>query len=374
MARVTIVGPAHPFRGGLAAFNHRLYQALEALGHQVDIITFTVQYPRLLFPGVTQYADQPAPAGITIVRRLHSLWPLSWWQVGNYLRRQAPDVIVFKFWMPFMAPAFGTVARIAKRNRHSRVVAILDNVLPHERHVGDAWLARYFLSSCDRFIAMSDSVKAAAQQLCRHKPIVKQQHPLYDHYGPPVDRLMARQYLGLDPKNRYVLFFGFVRKYKGLDILMEAMSDARFQGTNIQLLVAGEFYEPRSAYDPWFQREAVRQRVVLHDRYIDDHMVPYYFSACDVVVLPYRSATQSGIIQLAYYYGLPVVATRTGGLSEMIEDGTSGLLTEPDPQALASTLLLVFEQDLVKSLSEGVCLVRQRYDWEAFARCVVANY
>ncbi len=373
MAHVTIVGPAHPFRGGIAAFNHRLYRSLEALGHRVEIITFTVQYPRVLFPGVTQYSDQLAPEGMSITRRLHSMWPLSWWQVGNHLRRTAPDVIVFKFWMPFMAPAFGTVARIARWNHHSRVVAILDNVMPHERHVGDAWLARYFLRSCDRLIAMSDSVKAEAHQLCGNKPIVKQHHPLYDHYGPPIDRLKAQQHLGLDPKNRYVLFFGFIRKYKGLDILLEAMSDARFQGTNIQLLIAGEFYEPRSVYDPWLQHEAIRQRVVLHDRYIEDHEVPFYFSACDVVVLPYRSATQSGIIQLAYYYGLPVVATRTGGLSEMIEDGQSGLLTESEPKALANTILLVFEQDRIKSLSEGVCTIRQRYDWETFARSVMAN-
>ncbi|MBX6381316.1 MAG: glycosyltransferase, partial [Thermoflavifilum aggregans] len=324
MASIGIIGTAYPFRGGLAAYNERLARAFQQMPvqagetpHQLMIYTFTVQYPAILFPGKTQYAEGPAPADLQIIRCIHSLNPVNWMRTGNFISQQKHDLIIVKYWLPFMAPCLGTIMRMIRRNHHTRIICILDNVIPHEHHVLDEALTRYFLKPVDAFVAMSQQVLHDLRHFTQ-KPARLVPHPVYDVYGTVVDKITACQQLGLDPQKRYALFFGFIRAYKGLDLLLQAFAEASVRELkDVQLIVAGEFYESPDSYLRLIQQLQLQDRVILHTHFIRDEEVKYYFSAADVVIQPYRSATQSGITQIAYHFEKPMIVTRVGGLSEM---------------------------------------------------------
>ncbi|RZK93957.1 MAG: glycosyltransferase, partial [Hymenobacter sp.] len=316
---VVIIGPAYPLRGGLATYDERLARAFQAAGDQVRIVTFSLQYPDFLFPGQTQFSTEPGPTDIDIEVSLNSVNPLTWWQVGRKLRRERPDLVIFRFWLPFMGPALGTVARLVRGNGHTRVVAITDNVIPHEKRPGDEPLTRYFLSACDGFVTMSRSVLTDLQRLGfgRH-PALYRPHPLYDNFGPVKPKAIALAALGLGPEWHYVLFFGFIRAYKGLDVLLEAMADARVAALPVKLLVAGEFYEDAAPYEALIQKYHLENRLVRATDFIPNEQVANYFSAADMVMQPYKNATQSGVSQVAYHFGRPMLVTNVGGLAELI--------------------------------------------------------
>lgn len=371
MARITLIGPAYPYRGGLAAFNERLTIAFRDGGHEADLLTFTVQYPSLLFPGRSQVSNRPRPE-IPIQRRVHSLNPLNWFQVGLHLRKQRPDVLIFKFWLPFMAPCFGTIARLARANRHTCVAGILDNVIPHEHRPGDRQLTGYFLNSCDRLFVMSEQVRADLKHFRVSASVQKLFHPSYD-YGPPVSREVALKHLGLETDYRYALFFGFIRPYKGLDLLLQAMAEEGLKDGQLKLLVAGEFYEPSQPYFALVRRLGLEHCVIFHDRFIEDDQVASYFCGCDFVVLPYREATQSGIAQIAFRYGRPVIATRVGGLPEVIDNGATGLIAEASPASLAAAMLRLLHPETLQRMTEAVSRRHRADEWQRFARELLAS-
>ncbi|MCS6917076.1 MAG: glycosyltransferase [Chitinophagales bacterium] len=365
MATITLVGTAYPYRGGLAAFNERLVAAWRQQGHNARILTFTVQYPRWLFPGRSQFSPRPKP-DLPIERAVHSFNPINWIQVGRRLRRERPDLVVFKFWLPFMGPCFGTIARMAQQNGVTRIAAILDNVIPHERRFADVALTRYFLKSCHCLAVMSDQVLADLNQLAVDQKVIRLFHPPYD-YGPAVDPLQAQHRLGLEPGFCYALFFGFIRRYKGLDLLLQAMADARLSRSKLKLIVAGEFYDAEQPYFDLVARLGLSEQVIFHNHFIADELVPLYFSACDFVVLPYREATQSGIAQIAFQYHKPVMATAVGGLPEVVISGQTGLIASPEPAALAQTLVLMLDDEMRKGLAARIHERQQHSGWQAFA-------
>ena len=252
MSKVIIIGPAHPLRGGLASFNQRLAREFIDQGHNCSIYSFSLQYPSFLFPGKTQFTDEPAPEGISIHSVINSVNPLNWITMGNRLRKENADLIVVRFWLPFMGPALGTILRQVKKNKHTRIICIADNVIPHEKRPGDRPFTKYFLKACDGFITMSEKVMSDLHQFEKSKPAQLVTHPLYDNFGPPINKMEAREHLGLPQEQKIVLFFGFIRQYKGLDLLLEAMKEL----DNIKLLVAGEFYEDDKPY-----KEKIKQRV-----------------------------------------------------------------------------------------------------------------
>ncbi|HEY8397695.1 MAG TPA: glycosyltransferase, partial [Flavihumibacter sp.] len=308
---IVILGPAHPFRGGgITTFNERLARGLQESGHQVEIVNFTVQYPSFLFPGKTQISQETAPKDLRISRRLHSMNPVSWYQTGRYIRKKKPDLVIVRYWLPFMGPAFGTVLRQAKKNRHTRVIAITDNVRPHEKRIGDEAFTRYFVKPCDGFITMSARVEQDLNDFVSAKPVLRLRHPLYDNFGEILPKSEARKTLGLDPDKKWVLFFGFIRAYKGLDILLNAIS--RVHDPAIQFLVAGEFYEEARPYRELIRSLKIEDRVKIVADFIPNDAVKQYFSAADLVVQPYRNATQSGVTPLAYHFEIPMVVTRVG--------------------------------------------------------------
>ena len=365
--KVVILGTAWPYRGGLAAFNERLAREYQQHGHEVEIVTFTLQYPSFLFPGKTQYSDEPAPEGLKITRMLNAVNPFSWLRTGLYIRRQRPDLLLTKFWLPFMAPALGTVNRVAKR-KGMRRVSILDNLVPHEKRPGDKLFAKYFVRSVDGMVAMSRSVLADADLFDpRHlKPRTFCPHPLYDHYGKMMPADEARKAIGLPAEGRYVLFFGFIREYKGLDLLLKAMADERLEKMGVKLLVAGEFYGDPKPYHDLIGRLDIGSRVALHTDFIPDSEVNRYFCAADLVAQPYKSATQSGVTQIAFHFEKPMLVTNVGGLPEIVPEGKVGFVVEPDAQQIADALVRYYTEDWAARLTEGCREEKKKYAWSKF--------
>ena len=369
--KIIILGTAYPYRGGLSAFNERLARQYMAEGHEVEIVTFTLQYPNFLFPGKTQYSDEPAPADLRIRRMLNAVNPFTWFKTGRYIRRQRPDLVVTKFWLPFMAPALGTANRVAKR-KGTRRIAILDNLVPHEKRPGDSIFARYFVKSIDGMVAMSRSVLADADLFDpkRRKARTFCPHPLYDHYGETLTRQEALDLLGLRTSQRYVLFSGFIRDYKGLDLLLQAMADERMEPLGVKLIVAGEFYGDPKPYHDLIARLDLSSRVAMHTDFIPDHEVNRYFCAADLVAQPYKTATQSGVTQIAFHFERPMLVTNVGGLPEIVPDGKVGFVVEPQAQAIADAIVRYFSEDWQQRLTEGVRQEKQKYLWTNMTQAI----
>jgi glycosyltransferase involved in cell wall biosynthesis len=371
--KVVILGTAWPYRGGIAAFNERLARQYQAEGHDVEVVTFTLQYPSFLFPGKTQYSDEPAPASLSIRRMLNAVNPFSWLRTGWHIRRRRPDLLIVPFWLPFMAPALGTAMRCARR-KGTRRISVIHNLIPHEHRMGDSLFARYFVRSCDGFVTLSRSVLADIDRFDpkQRRPRTYSPHPVYDHYGSALPAAEARRLVGLPAEGRYVLFFGFIRDYKGLDLLLEAMADERLEKMGVRLVVAGEFYGDPKPYHNQIARLDIGSRVALHTDFIPDHEVNRYFCAADLVVQPYKSATQSGVSQIAYHFEKPMVVTRVGGLPEIVPDGRCGFVVDPEPQAIADAIVRYFEEGWHDRLVEGVRAERAKYGWDRMTAAITS--
>jgi glycosyltransferase involved in cell wall biosynthesis len=368
MARVVIMGPAHPLRGGLATFNQRLAQEFINEGHSCEIISFSLQYPSLLFPGKTQFSNDPPPKGIRILSLINSVNPVNWFNTGKFLKKEKPDVIVVRFWIPFMGAALGTILRKVKKNCHTKIVCIADNIIPHEARPGDKALTKYFLKACDSFITMSEKVMEDLKQFQPNKPAMLVRHPLYDSFGEKMSKAEARKHLSLGESDKIILFFGFIRKYKGLDILLKALAEP---GTdrNIRLLVAGEFYEDAQPYFDLVKQLQLEDRVIMQNKFIPDAEVSYYLSAADCVVQPYRNATQSGVTPLAYHFEKPMIVTNVGGLPDLVPDNKAGLVCEPDPASVAAAIRRFYqlgEDYFIPHLRNE----KSKYSWSNLTRAV----
>lgn len=369
--KIGIVGPAYPLRGGLADFDERFARELQAMGHEVVLYSYALQYPSFLFPGRTQYTDAPPPADLKIHTLINSVNPFNWLKTGNHIRKDRPDLLVIRYWLPFMGPALGTILRRVKKNRHTRILTIADNILPHEKRPGDKAFTHYFIRPVDRFVTMSEEVMNDLQKIS-NRPALRLHHPLYDNYGLPVDRAIALQRLNLPADKKYLLFFGFIRKYKGLDLLLEALADPRLKDQDVRLIIAGEYYGDKERYEQIIQEKNLQDRVHLFTDFIPNDEVPLYFSAADVVVLPYRSATQSGITQVAYYFERPMIATRVGGLPEAVPEGKTGLLCEPEPASIADAIARFLEPGSLPDVAAHLQAEKEKYSWRSFATQLLA--
>jgi len=368
--KVVIIGPAYPLRGGLATYNERLARAFRGVGDEVRLVTFSLQYPNFLFPGQTQFSTEAGPADLTIEVSINSVNPWTWWRVGEKLRRERPDLVVFRFWLPFMGPALGTIARCVARNRHTRVVAITDNVIPHEKRPGDRPLTRYFLAACHGFVTMSRSVLADLRRLHFKQPALYRPHPLYDNFGPLKPKAAALQALSLNPKFSYLLFFGFIRAYKGLDIMLEAFADPRLVALPVKLIVAGEYYEDAAPYEELIQRHNLESRLVRATDFIPNERVVDYFCAADLIVQPYKNATQSGVSQIAYHFERPMLVTDVGGLAELIPDGEVGYVVPPKPQAIADALVDFYQNQREAEFTAGVQERKKEFSWSEMVKAL----
>ncbi|KAA9327269.1 glycosyltransferase [Hymenobacter busanensis] len=371
--RVVIIGPAYPLRGGLATYNERLARAFRAAGDEVHLVTFSLQYPDFLFPGQTQFSTEPGPADLSIDVSINSVNPFTWLKVGRQLRRERPDLVIFRFWLPFMGPALGTIARLVRGNGHTRVVAITDNVIPHEKRPGDRPLTRYFLGACHGFVTMSRAVLADLRRLHFRQPAQYQPHPLYDNFGPIRPQAEALRTLGLDPAYRYLLFFGFIRAYKGLDVLLEAFADERLRELPLKLIVAGEYYEDAAPYEALIRQHNLEHRLVRATDFIPNERVADYFCAADLIVQPYKNATQSGVSQIAYHFERPMLVTDVGGLAELIPDGEVGYVVPPTPWAIADALAdFATHPERQAHFEEGTRRYKQQFSWSEMVKALKA--
>lgn len=363
MSKILIVGPAYPLRGGLATYNERLAREFKAMGHQCDILSFSLQYPSLLFPGKTQFSTDPAPADLNILTEINSVNPFNWISVGQKIKKEKYDIVIFRYWMSFMAPALGTIARIIKGNKQTRILAITDNIIPHERKFFDTPFTRYFLSACDGFLTMSHSVLGQLKQHNQYKPARYVAHPMYDMFGPETGKQEARKILGLAPNQKYLLFFGFIRKYKGLHLLLEALADERIKQLGCKLIVAGEFYEDAQPYLDQIKELGLTDAVILSNDFIPNSEVSTYFCAADVVVQTYLNATQSGVTQIAYYYNKPMIVTNVGGLAELIPDNKVGYIVTVDKTAVADAILRFYNEERESYFIENLNIEKQKFTW-----------
>ena len=371
---IIIIGPAYPLRGGgMASFNERLAKAFQEEGHKVSIYTFSLQYPSFLFPGTSQYSTEAAPAGLDIKVLINSINPFNWIKIGRRLKKERPDIIVVRFWLPFMGPCFGTILRIAKKNRHSKVVCIADNVIPHEKRFGDKPFTKYFIKPVDAFITMSEKVLHDLRTFT-NAPAKYVAHPLYDNFGEKIPQAEARKNTGVAQKDFVLLFFGFIRKYKGLDILLEAMQLLKNSSTpipDLKLMIAGEFYDDRKVYEDQIAALGIRDQLILRTEFIADKDIKDYLCSANVVIQPYRNATQSGVTPLAYHFEIPMIVTNVGGLPALVPDGKAGLIAEPTAASLAEKITQYYktgEAHFLPFLREE----KKKYSWQVMTQEIVS--
>jgi D-inositol-3-phosphate glycosyltransferase len=372
LSRYIIIGPAYPLRGGIANFNEALCRSMVRGGDDADIISFSLQYPGFLFPGTTQFAEgDPVPEDIKIDTLLNSVNPLSWFSTAREVVLRRPERVFIRYWLPFMAPCLGTVARrIRKALPSTRIVAIADNVIPHESRPGDKQLTRYFIQGCDAFVVMSRSVLSDLRKFDSEKPAVMHPHPVYDIFGNSVEKLEARKALGIAAREKLVLFFGFIRKYKGLDLLLNALADERLRAQNVRLMIAGEFYEAKEPYMDLIRNLGLGERVIMHDFYIPKEHVARYFGAADLVAQPYRDATQSGVTQIAYHFHKPMLVTNVGGLAELVPNGKVGYVTPCEPEKIANAIADFYQKGRETEMIRGVADEASKFSWDSFVETI----
>lgn len=369
--KIIILGTAYPYRGGLAVYNERLAREFQNEGNEVEIWTFSMQYPGFLFPGKTQFSEEDAPQDLKIIRKVNSVNPFNWLKVRNELKKTKADIVIVKFWLPFMAPCLGTIVRGSRKNGKSRVISILDNIIPHEHRIGDRLLAKYFVKSVDGFIAMSESVLEDVNTFDSIKPKIFCKHPLYDNFGQRINREEALDELGLDSKFRYMLFFGLIRDYKGLDLMLKAYAESEFRKMDVRLIVAGEFYSGSEKYFELEKELGLEGLVIWKCEFVPDSRVKYYFGAADIIVQPYKSATQSGVTQIAYHFEKPMLVTNVGGLSEIVPNGKVGYVVEPDENEIAEKLIDFFKNERQVEFSDGINEEKKKYAWSNMTSAIL---
>lgn len=368
--KVIIIGSAWPLRGGgIATFNERLARQFQAEGDEVTIYSFSLQYPSLLFPGKSQYGNEPEPKDLQIKSVINSINPFNWIRVGKQIQKERPDLIVVRYWLPFMGPCLGTILRGVKKNRHTKIICIADNVIPHEKRPGDHAFTRYFIQPIHAFITLSEKVFTDLKTFT-NKPAEVVIHPLYDNFGEAISKTEARLLLNLSKEERIILFFGFIRAYKGLDLLLKAMALLKQNGIMIpRLLIAGEFYEDQTKYDALIDELKIRDLLILKTDFIPDSEVRKYLCAADFVIQPYKHATQSGITPLSYHFEKPMLVTNVGALPAMVPHEKAGIVTEPTPEAIADGIQRLYnlgEDHFLFHLREE----KKKYSWEVLTSAI----
>ena len=365
--KIAILSVFYPYRGGIAQFSGSLFRALEQ-DHEVKAFNFTLQYPSFLFPGETQFVKAEDKADeISSSRLLNSVQPFSYLKTARVINNFAPDLFISNYWMSFFGPSMGFVAK--KVTKNAKRIAVLHNVIPHEKRFYDTAFNRYFLNNHDAFVVLSEAVEKDLLSLKPNATVLRLQHPVYSHFGEKISQESAQEQLKLDPAKKTILFFGIIRDYKGLDILLTAFSKL---SDDYQLLIAGECYGSFEKYEAQIEQLGIQSRCHVFNRYIPDHEVTKFFSAADVCILPYKSATQSGITAISHHFCVPLIATNVGGLKETIIEGENGIIVaEPKPELFVSAIEKYFKNDFQETFSENILIKNKENSWLNFSKKVV---
>ena len=370
--KIVFVGPAHPFRGGIAAFNDRLAVELQKEGHEIVMYTFSLQYPSFLFPGESQYSDSEKPHNIKVIESINSINPFSWFKVARQIRKERADLIISRFWIPFMGPSLGSILKWTK-NKTTKVISIVDNLIPHESRPGDKVLTKYFIKSSDAFMTLSQEVQKDLRTFEQDKEICFTPHPLYDHYGDLMDSQLAKSKLNLNADKKYILFFGLIREYKGLDLLLEAYAKSTEIHDTVDIIIAGEYYDKKEKYDQMIADLGIEDKVHHSAGFIPNNEVNQYFSAAEVIIQPYKTATQSGVTQIAYHFEKPMIVTNVGGLAEICPDEKVGYIAEANSKDLSVQISKFFKEDSLR-FTEGIKDEKAKYSWSIFTDKLMKLY
>jgi len=362
--KVIVIGPAFPFRGGIANFNNALATAYYNKGDDVTLYSFTLQYPSFLFPGTTQYEDGQAPKNLKIKTLINSINPFNWIQVARKINKENPDFVIIRYWLPFMAPCLGTIARLL--NKQIKILAITDNIIPHEKRIGDSVFTKYFVKNCDAFLSLSASVLDDLTKFTdsTFKKFIP--HPIYDVFGEKTSKQEAIKNLGLNPEDKHLLFFGFVRKYKGLDLMLKAMADERIKMMGVKLIIAGEFYDNKKEYLDLIADLDLLDTIIIKGDFIPPTQVKNYFCASDMITQTYKTATQSGVTQIAYHFERPMLVTNVGGLAEIVPHNRVGYVTSQEPKDIADAIIDFYQHNKEVEFTLNTKQEKKRFSWESF--------
>lgn len=365
MTKIIIVGPASPLRGGISDFNEALAKSFFESGNNIEIVSFSLQYPKFLFPGKSQNRvtnSNSYPYKISPL--INSINPFTWWKAAKYIISKKPDKVMIRFWMPFFAPCLGIIASIIKKKKIN-LIGIVDNAVAHEKRVGDTQLVNFFLKKCHYHITLSEKVKNDIKTINDNIKVKALFHPIYNNYKPLIDKNTALEKLNLKD-GKYILFFGLIRKYKGLDLAIRAMSDQKIIDQNIKLVIAGEFYDSEEVYNQLINQLKLKN-IIIYNEFVETDRVPDFFSISNLVILPYKSATQSGVTQLAMNYNKPMIVTNVGGLPEIIDHLKDGYISSSDPKELSKYILDYFSDPINETkMSEALSLKQNLYSWNHF--------
>jgi D-inositol-3-phosphate glycosyltransferase len=362
--KIAIIGPAYPYRGGIANFSERLAAEFVSSNDEVHLYTFSMMYPNFIFPGKTQFSDTALQYDLKIFREINSINPFNWIRVGRHIKKANYDLVLFAYSIPFLSPSLGSIARIIKSNKSTKIVSIIHNLHPHEKRVGDNILSTYFLNSCYAHLALSDKVNQDILELMPNAKTIYSPHPIYDTFGKIIDKAEAKLQLNLSNNTNYILFFGLIRKYKGLDILINAMSIVKEKLPNTKLIIAGEFYEDIEKYMAQVEGLGLRDEILMYNQFIPEDKVNLYFCAADIVVQPYKNATQSGITQICYHFNKPMIVTNVGGLAENVPNDIVGFVCLPNTKEIASSIINFYNLDKEDTFINNIKIEKKKYSWE----------
>ena len=360
--KVIIIGPAFPYRGGIANFNDSLAKCFKDKGADVRIYSFSLQYPSFLFPGKTQYEEKTPYENIDVLQVINSINPLSWIKVSRMIKKENPDYIIIRYWIPFMSPCLGTIARLVRKK--TRICAITDNVIPHERRIGDKLLIKYFVNSCDAFVALSSYVLGDLSAFTKTSKKIFVPIPIHDFFGEIQEKENAKKNLSLNKEDRYLLFFGFIRKYKGLDVMLDVMNDPRIKKMRIKLIIAGEFYGDENLYMNKIEELGIKDSIILRTNFIPEKDVKFYFCASDMVTQTYRTATQSGVTQIAYHFERPMLVTNVGGLAEIVPHNKVGYVCPVDVEEIADSIVDFYINEREQEFHRNTKEEKRKFTWE----------
>ena len=371
--KIFIIGPAFPLRGGPAQFNENLCLELNKEGHDAQIISYKLQYPNFLFPGSSQFEKSgSAPQDIKIHTILNTINPFNWLMVARFIRKQKPDFILFRYWLPFFGPCLGTIGKLVKS--HTKVLALTDNIIPHEKRIGDHVFTKYFVKNCDGFIAMSKVVLNDLSIFTQNLNKAYSPHPMYENYGDLISIDLARKKLNLNPHDKIILFFGLIRHYKGLDILLEALAAPEIKNQGVKLLIAGEFYDDKNFYLQLIKKLNLQDCVIVHDKFIPNDEVRDYFCASNLVAQTYRNATNSGVTMVGYFYEKPMLVTNVGGLSEIVPNEVCGYVVENNCALISEKVVDFFANNRENEFVKNVKIEKKKYEWIEFINSLLTLY
>ncbi len=364
-----LISTAFPWRGGIAQSNEGLCRALNhTKGSSCKIISFSFLYPSFFFPNKSFKDTGKGPTDLNIVHKVSSINPFTWFSVAAQVRKEKPDVVIVRYWVPFLAPAYGSIVRLIKRDKDIKIVCLVDHVKPHERRGIDSLFAKYALEPCDSFMVFSEIIGKDLAGLVRKKRIACSPLPLLTNFGAKISKSKALRALKLKQGQRHLLFFGFIRKYKGLDLLLDAMADPRVKKLDIKLMVIGEFFDPKEPYEEHVRSLGLQQNVMFRSEYVPGEQVKNYFCAADLIVQPYRTASQSAVTPVAYHFERPMLVTDVGGLAETVPDGVVGYVVKPSAKAIADAIVDFYQKRRESKFEAGVRMEKKNLQWDVFVR------